>query len=551
MLLAVVSARAQTPTGIIAGVVNDAAGAPVPAARLRLTNLDSGLTRSLDTSAEGDYSAATLPPGVYRVTAEAAGFSLLQRTATVETGTTTTVNLTLQVGEVRERVTVDTAAPLVNYEHHQVGGLVSRQQIENLPLNGRNFLELAKLEPGVTNPARLNDNRVFVSFLGSGFQTVPRVGYSRVTVDGASITIPGNAGVIFQVSQDVVQEFQLSTVNFDLSTGLASNGAINIVTRSGGNDYHGDGFFFYRDQHLAAYPGLRRDAGNPQPFFQRQQSGFRMGGPIRRERAFFFASYERQDQRGVASIQPRTSEFAHLGGIFPSPSIGDQFSARADVRLNAKHNAFVRYTHDDNGAFANAFTPTNLPSGWVRRTNQAGQGLVALTSVLSSRVVNDFRFSYFFVNVSQRRATAEDCPGCLGLGAPRITIPDIGLTFGDGGTVSFGGRRYQLTDSLVWQKGNHRLRFGFDWEHVINTNSDEGVATQITLWSPGRVRQLNPAIPLPASFTTLDDILRLPLQSFTIPTSAPAWFRGATFVRIASSINIVSMPATRGASAHA
>jgi hypothetical protein len=525
VLLAVGSARAQTPTGTIAGVVTDPAGAPIAAARVRLINLDSMLIRSLTTSAEGEYSAAVLPPGIYQVTAEAYGFSLVQRAATVETGTTTTVNLTLQVGEVREQVTVGDAAPLLNYESHSVGGVVSRAQIENLPLNGRNFLELAKLEPGVANPSRLNDGRVFVSSLGSGLQTIPRVGFTQVTVDGANISIPGNAGVIFQVSQDVVQEFQISTVNFDLSTSMTSNGAINIVTRAGGNVYHGDGFFFYRDQHLAAFPGLRREAGNPHPFFQRQQFGFRSGGPVRRGRAFFFASYERQDQRGVASIQPSTPEFAHLGGIFPSPYSGDQFSARADVRLNPRHDAFVRYTHDNNRTFANVFTANTLPSGWVSQKNQAGQALAALTSVLSPRFVNDIRLSYFFGNTLQGHATAEDCPGCFGLGATRVTVADVGLTLGGAGAAAFGGRRNQLTDSLVWQKKKHHLRFGFDWEHVTNTFSDDRAATQITLWSPARVRQLDPSIPLPASFATLEDILRLPLQRVTllIGSGATPW----------------------------
>ena len=508
-------AHAQAPTGTITGVVTDATGAVVAGARITITNRATGLSRTLTSSAEGDYSAVALPPGDYQVMAEATGFSLLERTATVETGATATLNLTLQVGEVRERLTMNTSNALIDYEHHQVGGLVSRQQIENLPLNGRNFLELAKLEPGVTNPVRLNDNRVFVSFLGSGLQTIPRVGYSRVTVDGASITTPGTVGVVFQVSQEVVQEFQLSTVNFDVSTSLASNGAINIVTRSGGNDYHGDGFFFFRDHNLAAYPGLRRDDSNPHPFFQRQQFGFLMGGPVRRDRAFFFASYERTDQHGVASIQPSTPEFAALGGIFPSPYLGNQFSTRVDVRINANHNAFARYTHDGNSAFFNAFGPNTLPSGWVRQTNRAGQGLLALTSVLSSRIVNDLRFSYFFVNTSQGRATSEVCAGCFGLGLPNITISDGSLEFGDPGMSLFGGRRYQLTDSLVWQRGNHRLRFGFDWEHATNPFSDEGVGgTQMTLWSPREVRRLDQTIRLPDSFTTPDDILKLPLQSF-------------------------------------
>ncbi len=162
-LLTTGPAYAQAPTGTIAGVVTDSAGAPVAGARVSVTNRDSGLTRSLNASEEGDYSAAALLPGVYLVTAEANGFSLLQRTATVETGTTTTVNLTLQVGGVREQVTVsDAAAPLMNYESHSVGGLISRAQIESLPLNGRSFLELAKSEPGVTSPGRLNDGRTFI-----------------------------------------------------------------------------------------------------------------------------------------------------------------------------------------------------------------------------------------------------------------------------------------------------------------------------------------------------------------------------------------------------
>ena len=525
LVVTVGSSYAQTPTGAITGLVTDPASAPVAAARVRLTNLDSGLTRNLATSEEGEYSAVALPAGVYRVTAEATGFSVLERTAIVETGATTSVNLQLQVGKLSEQVTVNDVAPLISYEHHQLGGLVNRQQIENLPLNGRNPLELAKLEPGVMNPSRLNDSRVFVSFLGSGLQTIPRVGYSRVTVDGASINMPGNAGVIFQLSQAVVKEFQLSTVNFDISTSLASNGAINIVTRSGGNDYHGEGFFFYRDQHLAAYPALRRDTSNPNPFFQRQQFGFQIGGPIRKDRAFFFASYERHDQRGVASIQPLTPEFATLGGVFSTPYVGNLFSVRSDVRLSSRHNAFARYTRDGNRTFANVFTPGTLPSGWARQTNRGDQGIVALTSVLSTNVVNDVRLSYFFGSTTQGSATSEDCPGCLGLGAPRITISDVGLTLGDNPVGSITGRRYQLTNSLVWQAGRHRFRFGFDWEHITNTFFDDAQSTRITLWSPGRVRQRDPTIPLPVSFNTLDGILQLPLQSFTtnIGSGAVPW----------------------------
>jgi hypothetical protein len=518
ILVAVGSIRAQTPTGSISGVVTDPTGAQMAAALIRITNRDSGLTRNLTTSAEGDYSAAALPSGVYKVTVEAAGFSVLERTATVEAGTTTTVNLTLQIGGVSEEMKVYDAAPLIHYEQHQVGGLVSRAQIENLPLNGRNFLDLAKLEPGVTNPIRGSNNRVFVPVLGAGLSTSPRIGFTRVTVDGGDIAIPGTIGAALQVSQEVVQEFQISTVNFDLATSVTTDGAINIVTRSGGNQYHGSGFYFYRDHNLSAYPGLQRDPSNPDPFFQRQQFGYQIGGPIRRDRAFFFTSYEHNNQRGVLSVQPRTPEFVPLGGIFPSPFVGNQFNIRGDVRLSSNHNAFVRYTHDGNSLFAPALAANNppLPSGWSRTKNEADQSLAALTSVLSPRLVNDLRISYFFIKTSEIPASAADCPGCLGVGGPRINISGAGVMFGTARRILTPGHRYQVTESLVWHKRDHRLRFGFDWEH---SNFSAEVVDQepaaIELYSPSDTRTLNPAIHLPSSFLTLDDILQLPLKSFS------------------------------------
>src|SRR5438552_4729473 len=312
-------ARTQTPTGVVSGVVSDAGGARVAGARVSIINHDSGLGRNLITSTEDDFTAAALPSGVYQITVEATGFHRLERTTVVEAGTTTTVNLSLQIGDVTEQVTVDDAAPLINYEQHQVGGVVSRKQIENLPLNGRNFLDLAKLEPGVTNPVQATNNRVLAPMLGAGIQVNPRIGYTRVTVDGANINLIASIGATLQVSQEAVQEFQISTVNFDPSTSLTSDGAINIVTRSGGKDFHGSGFYFYRDHNLAAYPGLSREPNNQNPFFQRSQFGYQLSGPISKDRAFFFTSYERNDQRGVLSIQPRSSDFAPLGVVFPRP----------------------------------------------------------------------------------------------------------------------------------------------------------------------------------------------------------------------------------------
>jgi Carboxypeptidase regulatory-like domain len=199
------SVLAQTPTGSIAGVVTDPSGLPV-AARLRVLDRANGLSRSLTASVEGNFSAAALPSGIYQVTAEASGFHLLERTVTVEAGTTTGVDLVLELGEVTEKVTIDDAVPLIHYDHHQLGGLVSRVEIENLPLNGRNFLELVKLEAGVTNPIRASNNRTIVPTLGAVSQGSPRIGYTRASVDGVSIMAITAPGAALNVSQDVVQE---------------------------------------------------------------------------------------------------------------------------------------------------------------------------------------------------------------------------------------------------------------------------------------------------------------------------------------------------------
>jgi hypothetical protein len=229
-LMAFASVWAQAPTGTIAGLVTDPAGAAIVRARVVVKDTATGLNRKTTTSAEGTYSTPSLPAGAYDITAQAAGFSKLTRTAAVEAGTTTTVNLDMQVGATSDTVTVDSASPQIRYDSPQVGDVVHRDQIQELPLNGRSFLELAKLEPGVTPPTRQTNNRTFVSVLGA-----PRVGTTRTTVDGGSIMQLGAPGSVMNLSQEIVQEFQIVTVNMDNSTGITAQGGINIVTRSGGN----------------------------------------------------------------------------------------------------------------------------------------------------------------------------------------------------------------------------------------------------------------------------------------------------------------------------
>ena len=206
------------------------------------------------------------------------GFQRIARTATVEAGTTTRADFALRVGDLSDSVTVQAASPQIHHDSAAVGGVITRDQIEGLPLNGRSFLELAKLEPGMQPPTGANRNRTIVPVLGA---PASNVGGARFTVDGGSVTAVGLGGSQMGFSQEVVQEFQVSTVNFELSTGMTDAGAINVVTRAGGNELRATTFYFFRDHNLAAYPALQRDPNNPDPFFQRQQFGFAVGGPIR------------------------------------------------------------------------------------------------------------------------------------------------------------------------------------------------------------------------------------------------------------------------------
>jgi hypothetical protein len=518
-LVAVGSAHPQTPTGTIAGVVTDPHDARVPEAQVSIINRETGLARTFTTSTEGDYSAVSLLPGIYQITVKATGFRRLERAASVEAGTTTTVNLALQLGELSDKVTVSDAAPLIRYDHHQVGGLVSRGQIENLPLNGRSFLELAKLEPGVQPPSRASSNRTFVPALG---QPVGNSGRgTRVTVDGGSIMAVGNGGSAMGFSQEVVREFQIATVNFDLSTGLTNGAAVNVATRSGGNDLHGTALYFFRDHTLAAYPALNRDPVNPDPFFQRRQFGFALGGPIQRDRFFFFGNYERNEQRGVATTTLLVPEFAHLSRITPSPYFGTQLSLRLDGRLSNAHTAFIRYSHDGVRAFGPPTPqPNAYPSFWTRQPAWADQSILGFTTVLRATLVNDLRFSYFYASSSQVEATEQECPGCLGIGAPSITVAQVGLSLGNAMIQHTLGRRFHLNDYVTWQRAEHRARFGVDWEHhrggTLNWNNEPAA---LTLFSPQQARQAN--IPLPSAFRTLDDILQLPLQSVTVGIGDP------------------------------
>ena len=196
----------------------------------------------------------------------------------------------------------------------------------------------------------------------------------------------------------------------DLSTAIGAGGAVNIVTRGGGNDFHGSGFFFYRDHNMSAYPYLARDPNEPaSPFFGRKQTGYEVGGPIKKDRLFFFSSLEYTNQVGVFSAVPSDPLFAQFASYAASPFHELQLSERVDWRINAKHNAFVRYSHDGN----NAYAPPgggDLPSDWDVNHNYADSGVFSLISVLTPSTANEFRYSMTYWSNTNNPPNASQCP---------------------------------------------------------------------------------------------------------------------------------------------
>jgi hypothetical protein len=210
-------------------------------------------------------------------------------------------------------------------------------------------------------------------------------------VDGGNVRNPIEGGTGQNFSQEVVQEFQISTTNFDLSTGITGFGAVNIITRSGTNDFRGTAYTYFRNDAMAAYPSLARNSLTEDPDFKRSQSGAVFGGPIRRNRAHFFASYEYTHQDGVYVVQPDLRSVGEFGALAPAPYRGHQGSGRVDVHVSDKTNLFVRYSHDSN-TNSGPFGIPVPPSNFVSNDNYVDQQLFGLTTILSNTLVNDLPF---------------------------------------------------------------------------------------------------------------------------------------------------------------
>src|ERR1051326_7957710 len=368
-LLIAAGAFAQTTvgTGSIVCTVTDPSGAVVSDAKVVIANAGTGQQINLTSNSAGAFNSGALAPGNYSVRVSAKGFSSVSQLVGVQVGNTATANVKLAVGQESQVVEVQGSQVAVNTEQAEVQGVLTSAQIENLPVNGRNFLDLAQLEPGVqiqdgTNFDPTKGGYSSISFGGRFGRT------ARINVDGVDISDETVGTTTQDIPASAIDQFQLSQSSLDLSNDLTSSGAVNVSTKSGTNQYHGEAFGLFRDRTVG---GVATPGGGSLPF-QRSKFGGNVGGAIIKDKFLFLLDGERIKQDSFAPVL-FTDPFSSLNGGFGVPFRDNELMGRADYNLRHHARLFYRYNY-----FSNSL-PTDFGLGYsvfsnkdITRTHVAG-----------------------------------------------------------------------------------------------------------------------------------------------------------------------------------
>jgi hypothetical protein len=333
--------QTTTATGSVVGTITDATGAVVAGAKVTITG-STGQTIHVTTSGSGAYSASPLIPGPYTVRIEVKGFKTSQLSLTVQVDNAANGSVRLEIGQESTVVDVQASEVQVNTEQATVQGVLTANQIENLPVNGRNFLDLAQLEPGV----QIQDGQNFdptkagyssISFGGRFGRT------ARIEVDGVDVSDETVGTTTTDIPASGIQEFQIGQASLDMSTELTSSGSVNVTTKSGTNAIHGEAFGQFRDSSVgaAALPG------GAAPPFQRSQYGADLGGPIIKDKMFFFADGERTKQDTQTPV-PISAPFDVYSGSFSDPFREDNLLGRLDYQVTKSSRLFYRFSYFKN-----------------------------------------------------------------------------------------------------------------------------------------------------------------------------------------------------------
>jgi outer membrane receptor protein involved in Fe transport len=456
LTLTTLPAHAQSTTGSISGRIADPQGAAVPGATVQAANTETGFVRSVTSDGAGSYRLPALPVGTYDVTVELQGFRPFFGSLVVNIARTATLDITLSVAGVVETVTVSATRPLVSTSSSSVGEIVSLDRIESLPLNGRQFANLAAMVPGV--------GLGFHSDGTKSTQYTPQIsgGNGRnvnYVVDGGDNNDDTAGGLLQLYPLESIQEFSVLTQRFDAEYGRSNGGVINVVTKSGTNQPRGSWFTLLRDDALNGTTERERTSDVEKQAYRRYQFGGSLGGPIVEDRVHYFGAYERT-QQDTRQIVDTLGLFPADDGIFDIPFRQNLFTAKVTAVPRPGHYVAVRYGSDRNsqpsGAGAN-----NAYSSWTTSTNTFDSVNANHNWVIGQASLNELVFQYSsFVNdipistpgVSYRFATLVN--GGANRGAPQRTEQT----------------KWQLRDDYSTTVGgfgglSHELRAGVNWVH--------------------------------------------------------------------------------------
>ena len=437
-------------TGSIQGTVTDQSGAVFGGAKVTITNKATRSAIQLTSSSAGTYSSGPLQPGDYTVRVEAKGFKTAEIPIVAQVGVVSSANVKLQVGQESQVVEVQGTEVGVNTEQATVQGVLTASQIDNLPVNGRNFLDLAQLEPGV----QIQEGSTFDP-TKNGFSSISFQGRfgrtARIEVDGVDISDETVGTTTQNIPASAIQEFNLSQSSLDLSTELTSSGAVNVTTRSGSNNIHGEAFGLFRgNQAAAALPGPTA------PPFQREQFGGRLGGYLIKDKLFWFIDAERSKQ-DLTAAEPFSFPFDSLGTTLVQPFREVQTDGRLDWQVRNSAHAFYRFNFDQNSQIRPFGSASSLQG--FKNVNHTPSHTLGF-DFNTGAYTHSIRFEYL-----KFRNGIVDGTGTLGAGVDN-PIPGLGINIGApvaGNCVISGGGAYcggpNLLAPQATIQSNHEFKY--------------------------------------------------------------------------------------------
>jgi Carboxypeptidase regulatory-like domain/TonB dependent receptor-like, beta-barrel len=441
----------DSATSVLVGRVTDGSHAAVAGAQVRATRDGTGVAHETTTGTVGSYIFPSLGPGTYEVAIEAQGFaSKTFSRVRVLVGSRVTLDATLDVAGKAEEVTVEDQGGGLDATSSIVGGVVSATAIDNLPLNGRNYLELAFLVPG-NSPAPNFDPTKSNSIAVSSAGQLGRGG--NITIDGQDNNDDAVGGPLANLPQDAVQEFQIATNRFSADQGRSAASAINVVTKSGSDNLHGSASLFLRDDALQGLPATYDRSSSQTPSFDREQYSAALGGPLVKGKAWWFGAVEYRKQDAVAQVGERDVAARTIKRSFAPAPLDDLLATgRIDVAPSSKDTLIFRYVFEDTEDTGASSLDRAIGSASQRQTstNKYNMGLATWTRTFSPTAVNTLRASYS----NYDNAIVPVAPGV------QLTFPSIqdGASFRVPQATS--QKRIQLTDSLSLVRGTHSFRVG-------------------------------------------------------------------------------------------